>query len=726
MPAPSRNATSATDDQYKRDGKFRDVPSHRVAVRPTPQAEVHDPRAFQIGQVEKRFSAQQEVRHDGAVILRFGLRPSDPDFPFDIETLECAITVPVDFPQAPPQLHVSNGEMERGYQLNVEHGFAAIWRELRQKSLLNAMKLIDRRLESLLITQKAEIITIVTNARHASSPPIDKPLSQDSTQAASPPLAIPSDTQGQEITQRRVDEARAKREADVQQLKQRLGRDPLFKDEANGTIFTIPLRPRKVNELPADLRSVNSVRLIVPNDYDIEPPNIELVDVHGGASDHVEQAFTHRARQSASLTLLAHVNNLAQNMHLMAAQNEEADAPGLPTTEQSDSLQRLSDITLPRGPVNDVPIDTDKGHVKLIPRPPEWDEESAEEHDEDDYDSDGSSYSYSHSSSGDVQIPKQTGNEDQITTGLPREAGILMSFPNLELYNVELLELASLSVSVKCGRCKEPADVSSVKPNSTSDPDGTTSSAQSGKTLSCKKCSLGLYVGYRPDLVHAASQRAGYLDLEGCDPIDLLPSTFLPTCANCSTTHPSPGVVSVRGASDSLAICRGCHGRMLFKIPEVRFLRVGPAATNLPLRVNRPKQREKLGIVPGTELPARGACKHYAKSFRWFRFGCCAKVYACDKCHDEAVNAADGDGHPQEFANRMICGFCSREQIYKPRDCGYCGKGVTGRTGTGFWEGGKGTRDPKRMSKKDPRKWRMRKKQRQKAIGGRAGGAKNA
>jgi uncharacterized CHY-type Zn-finger protein len=40
------------------------------------------------------------------------------------------------------------------------------------------------------------------------------------------------------------------------------------------------------------------------------------------------------------------------------------------------------------------------------------------------------------------------------------------------------------------------------------------------------------------------------------------------------------------------------------------------------------------------------------------RFPCCGKCYPCDKCHEEA-----SDGHEMEQATRMICGFCSKEQV---------------------------------------------------------------
>jgi hypothetical protein len=75
-------------------------------------------------------------------------------------------------------------------------------------------------------------------------------------------------------------------------------------------------------------------------------------------------------------------------------------------------------------------------------------------------------------------------------------------------------------------------------------------------------------------------------------------SNFTPTCSECSTSHPAPGIVSVRGES-TMAMCRECHKRMsqseicqdapfmynrlanklvAFKIPEVKFLLVSAAA----------------------------------------------------------------------------------------------------------------------------------------------------
>jgi hypothetical protein len=32
-------------------------------------------------------------------------------------------------------------------------------------------------------------------------------------------------------------------------------------------------------------------------------------------------------------------------------------------------------------------------------------------------------------------------------------------------------------------------------------------------------------------------------------------------------------------------------------------------------------QKEQLGIKVGEQLPSRGRCAHYSKSYRWFRYG---------------------------------------------------------------------------------------------------------
>lgn len=85
--------------------------------------------------------------------------------------------------------------------------------------------------------------------------------------------------------------------------------------------------------------------------------------------------------------------------------------------------------------------------------------------------------------------------------------------------------------------------------------------------------------------MHSHANRAGYLDLDGCTIVDLLPryipiqqplsslihyldqatnflhSNFIPTCSECSTPYHAPGVSAVRGES-AMAFCRHCHKKM--------------------------------------------------------------------------------------------------------------------------------------------------------------------
>ena len=127
--------------------------------------------------------------------------------------------------------------------------------------------------------------------------------------------------------------------------------------------------------------------------------------------------------------------------------------------------------------------------------------------------SDSEDYSYD---SGDETEDSTTADQDVHGPSAPAERGILLSFPQLELHGIELMEVTTLSLTIKCERCKDTMDVDRLRNNTTSDASGM-------RDLSCKKCANALAVGFRADLIHASSVRAGYLDLDGCTVIDMLP-----------------------------------------------------------------------------------------------------------------------------------------------------------------------------------------------------------
>ena len=508
-----------------------------MVSKPVSRAQVEDPREFQINQLRRRFTPT-ETAEDGGTAFAFQMVPSDPDFPFEMEGLDCILHVPAGYPRADrPTLEVKNEEMGREWQNKVERGFARLAESSPNGTLLGFMNQLDRQLESLLMDKKEEPITIIPNripGKLASHPEPPKPA-----QLAKPAPNVSKAPQTYTPEQRHT--ASQRREAETSQLEARLGRTPLFSKSSDGIAYTIPITPRKHADLPVPLQGLQKIKLFVPLLYPLQSCRVELQDVSRDAARTVEKGFGRKFKGDEG-TLMGHVNWLAQNMHVLATEVIEE-----PAVEAD--IRQLAPVEVGEA-ANEEKIDPtakdgdDRSHIKIIPRPPEWiadnaDDESSESEYSDSYDSGDEDE--------DGGPALEAVPENQSTSG--PERGISLSFPSLELYGIELLELASLSITIKCERCKDTMDINNLRD-------------KAQKSESCKKCAMPLSVGYRRELMHANSFRAGYLDLEGCTVVDMLPSNFLPTCSECSTTYASPGVVSVRGESSSMAVCRECHRKM--------------------------------------------------------------------------------------------------------------------------------------------------------------------
>ncbi|KAK6426206.1 hypothetical protein LTR81_001458 [Elasticomyces elasticus] len=685
------NEPTSPAESAQQESQRSAVPSalnDRVVRRPVPSAQTDDPRAFQIGQIKRRFNPQVSDTAEVSAFV-FSLKPSDPDFPYEIDALQCVLTVPKTYPTSgKPALQVTNNDIPRGFQINIERGFDIITSSNPGATLLGLMNRLDKELEKILAGRMTDTIKIVPNK--ATVKPIDvlvdipKPLPIPRTSA---PIIPPPPTE----LQRK--EAEIKRQAHTRQLEARFGRLPSFAKSSDGLMYTLPLDSPKKSKWPVGFQELKTLSLRVPRLYPLEVATIRL-ETESTEARTVEKAFEKLpdTLQEPSLTQLA--NHLMQHIPELAKPVDTATTSPDITSKSPVGNSQL-EATVPEAPAiralpprETIALDhptapsDDKPHVHFIPRPPEWTRQQTG-----DVDSETEDDSETDNSSDDHEEPAFPQAEAEVLSGpsAPQERGILLSFPQIELHGIELLELTSLNITVKCERCKDTMDVQRLRNYS--------GNSVEMRQETCKKCAQGLAIGFRTDLIHVNSARAGYLDLDGCTVIDMMTSTFIPTCAECSTAFPAPGVTAVRGDS-SFAICRECHHKMTFRIVEVKFLHVSASAIRASKGLGRKKVKENLGITAGSELPRRGRCKHYSKSYRWFRFSCCSKVFACDRCHDEESD------HPVEHANRMLCGFCSREQNFRPEDCGVCHAVLTGRTGSGFWEGGKGTRDPTRMSKK--------------------------
>ena len=656
------------------------VPSNKVVSRPAPRKHAGDPRKFQIEQVKRRFSPSESAE-DGGTALAFRMAPSDPDFPYEMTALDCVLHVPTNYTKGgKPSMEIRNKEMDKGYRINVERGFDSLVERMPVASLLALINALDRNLEAFLMAKKADTIKIVPNARpketmakaeNLKTSPISR---EDAVPIPRPPSHL-----GEQIA-----EAQHKRDSETRRLEARLGRLALFAKDPSGQSYTVPIDPRDPESLPVPLQAVKAIKLCVPPLYPLEPCTIEILGVSREAAASTEQSFTRHAKNCSNMNLMGHINFLTQNMHGLAIESVDESlrsAVGDPPIEKQAPKDENSGTNL------DANCELEREHIIHIPRPPEWtavcpDDDETSESDLSDLES--------HSDEAAHVSPDVTDSGSMVATSIP-ERGISINFPGLELHSVELLTVVSLALTVKCLRCKCTTDISGLV-------------AAKARNVFCTKCASSLNVTYRPQMVHANANRAGYLDMDGCTVVDMLPSNFVPTCSQCSGSVSAPGIVAVRGPSAAMAICRECHQKLSFKVPEVKFLQVSASVSrNLPLRRKVPK--EQLGILAGTPLPHKGRCKHYAKSYRWFRFSCCNKVYPCDKCHDQSDASKD---HPNEHANRMICGYCSREQNFRPEDCGICRMVLIGKSGSGFREGGKGTRDKVKMSRRDPRKYKRR------------------
>ncbi|KAJ5899445.1 hypothetical protein N7495_004189 [Penicillium taxi] len=633
----------------------------RPTSRPISKLEQKDPREFQINQLRRRFSPS-EITDDSETALTFGLPPSDPDFPFELDALQCVLRVPLSYPiKGRPSLTVTNLEMEHVYQANVARGFDDIvdftLRTNGQGNLLSWLNSLDKQLEKLLTTlERGPKLTFVANSGGnvmGKEPERNRNEKQIQSQSATVPNTAVSKPAPKKLSQHS---------------------------------FIIPIQSNKPDRIPRSLQTVKTVKLLIPPLYPLEHSSIQIQGNDSPEARSAETGFTQWVQKNAQLNLVSQINYLASNIHNFAktllpeiaeySQHEHVPSKTETSAIEPEQQETDSNVTM-----------EDRPHVQVIPRPPEW---SMTERESDSEITEESSYDEESNNEGD---------DENLEGGVPLPAiidspgrGVALSFPFLELYGIELLELTHISITVKCDRCKETMDIKNVP--QIADP------KISPKTESCRKCAKNMTLGFRRQLMHSHANRAGYLDLDGCTIVDLLPSNFIPTCSECSTAYHAPGVCAVRGES-AMAICRHCHRKMVLKIPEVKFLAVGSAgiSSRAGLALKK-KPKEALGIVAGQELPRRGRCQHYSKSYRWFRFSCCSKVFPCDRCHD-----AESD-HPNEHANRIICGFCSREQIYRPENCGICKAVLIGKKGSGFWEGGKGTRNKALMSRKDPRKFK--------------------
>lgn len=454
--------------------------------RPISRTESSNPREFQLNQLRRRFRPTESADESG-ITLSFGLVPSDPDFPFDLDRLDCALYVPSTYPgQGRPVLKVANPEIGAAFQENVSRGFDDIVdssvRMGGRGTLLNWVNTLDRHLERLLTTtERGPTLKFVQNARKeepASEPLVNHLSSLSLKQEPQPKRVIPPPVVEARPVHTAEERAQAekRRAAETKQLEARLGRLPLFQKARDGFSFIIPIQPTKVDRLPIALRAVKTVRLSVPALYPLEPSSVELQGVRGTEAHSVEIGFSQWIHDHSQLNLVSQVNYLASNIHNFAKTVVKDTEPQQPEPELAIPEEPQSTENVDHSIINE-----DKPHLHVIQRPPEWTV------------GDGTSGS----EETDISTTDDDYSDDEEDGGAPvplmpeptTEYGVALSFPYLELYGIELLELVGLYITIKCDRCKEQLDVRNIP--QTKDSSGTLSP----KVEVCKKCSNSMSIG---------------------------------------------------------------------------------------------------------------------------------------------------------------------------------------------------------------------------------------
>lgn len=508
----------------------------RVVPKPVPKAQTEDARGYQIGQIRKRFSPKESTVENGTSLLVFKLAPSDPDFPFELDSLQCELRVPKTYPKGaqPPTLSIKNKDIPRGFAVNVERGWDRLVQERKGATLLSLTNALDKNLEAFLSEQEAATVklTIYKDTRHLDGTeqetPAPEPAATEPTPRAEPRRRyVPEES----FSKEQIATAKERRTQETRQLEARMGRLPYYHKSSDGIIYTLPIEPKRRSDLPSGLQTVKSFQLIVPLLYPLQALRVLLNEVESDTAEGVEELFMSKAAEKKDMSLMSHINYLTQNIHVLAKQ---AQAITQRETQAVKASEKTTEPLVQEEQSAHMPaVEEGRGHIQVIPRPPEW--------------------TYGHESDTDGEDSSDLDTSDSedggaaTTEGLPTKAslpaqtverGTAISFPSVELHGIELLQVAILSLSIKCERCKTINEVGGLK-------DG------AEKAGSCRKCGTAFTVKFRPELVHQNSTRAGFIDVTGCTVADLLPRYVVlpPICplfarlsgyvTNISSTVPS-------------------------------------------------------------------------------------------------------------------------------------------------------------------------------------------
>ncbi|KAL0081074.1 hypothetical protein J3Q64DRAFT_1643519, partial [Phycomyces blakesleeanus] len=662
-------------------------------------------RQVELSQLERRYrSSFRTVRTtEESTVVRLAIVPSDPDFPFELEALQLQLDIPVDYPAKHCSVKVMNPEIPPGFAFHLERGYD-VYASKRTSTLVRQMDWMDKNMEILLQEPPAPTVKFVfnNNASHEDT----------LTRLSNLEISSPTQTENKPENPKKVKKPRKPKQPKQpdQPKKPKKPEHPaqppaIDAPQSTNSTPTISYthdqleeaskkREQELRQLQARFRSTYKVlecdknRIVVEIKVPLTDPDFTFSQKFGNELQVDYSIPSLYPLESCSVEIKNDTDNLnwlnqklptilSNPVPVYHAQKQQDHTVSSSSTASTCSTSSTS-------PVAAVTAENQKKKKKKT-----------------------SLFDEQEKSNRVIIVSRPLVHPDpdhSDTTSLPHHKHHKHPKPESE-------DEGDSTVVVICARCKNTVEIENLMPEKVS-----LGGRQEGKErwMTCTTCSSIIGAKFIGEFMHENARTVGCLQLAGCTPFDVLPSSFIGTCGKCMDDMRSPVRIAPNDQPASVH-CFGCHAKMTIWLGDFKFAQVGligpDGSSNgtdrlraseqqvMKLKLKKTRVKEEL-LTIGQPLPDQGTCIHYRKSKRWFRFSCCNKLYKCDQCHDRQ------EDHPCEMAKRHVCGLCSREQAIGPKPCA-CGHDFDrDHQKSAFWEGGQGTRNRDAMNRKDSHKYK--------------------
>jgi len=494
------NAVQSAKDVSNGRLPFPVVDPSRVVRRPIPSGEVKPSirRANEIAQLKRRWGANFQEVNGAEGKYELTLKQSE-EFPYVLDALHVALNIPTDYPSGiteKPSITVLNDDIPLGHQLNIQRGFdSLVLNASVDTRLLDLLNSLDNKLEFFLGAEKAATITIVPNRnlKQSSATVVEdvaSALQETSVQESVSYISLAPAKVVSFFTEEEKTAAKKRRDVETRQLEARFRQSTIFYKAGDDVTYTVPLEPRRRNLLPTDMQTLRSVQLNVPQLYPLEPCEVTLRNVQSDSlAKNVSTNFILHCQENQDVTLMAHLNYLAQNIHTMIqGSNVKETVEQEVAAEPSSAVpEPLSKVEKDKKPVSQDPMQDDRSHIQFIARPPEWDfcSDDSDTDSEFELDSEGSQPDDTDETKVNEQFNQEVVEEKNEFTTVER--GTSISFPGIQIRGIEILEMKIVNMTVKCSRCKTLIDIHKIKARE--------NKFSKAKLLGCDKCSNVLGIG---------------------------------------------------------------------------------------------------------------------------------------------------------------------------------------------------------------------------------------